>query len=99
MVDYRKKRFKVDGKVMNSREYADWVMQNSVQNEEELRKVLKKWLKGKKVTKEYVDKVVEDTMRDIVEGKLYILKDGSKVYSWGELADMHFGYEDSGVDF
>jgi len=99
MVDYRKKKFVVDGKEMNPREYADWVMQNSVQTEEELRAVLQKWHKGKKVTKEYVDRVVEDMMQDINEGKLYILKDGSKVYSWGELVDMQFGYEDSGVDF
>ena len=99
MIDYRKKRFVVNGKEMNPREYADWVMQNSVQTEEELRAVLQKWHKGKKVTKEYVDRVVEDTMQDINEGKLYILKDGSKVYSWGELVDMQFGYEDSGVDF
>ena len=99
MIDYRKKRFVVDGKEMNPREYADWVMQNSVQTEEELRAVLQKWHKGKKVTKEYVDRVVEDMMQDIVEGKLYITKDGKKVYSWGELVDMQFGYEDNRVDF
>jgi len=98
MIDYRKKRFLVDGKEMNPREYADWVMQNSVQTEEELRKVLEKWHKGKNLSKEYVDRVVEDTMQDIVEGKLYITKDGKNVYSWGELVDMQFGYEDGGVE-
>jgi polyhydroxyalkanoate synthesis regulator phasin len=97
MVDSRIKRFKVDGKIMNPREYAEWVMQNSVQTEEELRKVLEKWLKRKNVTKEYVDRVVEDLMQNISEGKLYITKDGKKVYSWGELMDMQFGYEDTGI--
>ena len=99
MIDNRIKKYKVNGKIMNSREYAEWVMQNSVQTEDELRKVLQKWHKGKKVTKEYVDKVVEDIMQDINEGKLFITKDGKKVFSWGELIDMQFGYEDGGVEF
>jgi len=95
MVDLRYKKFKVNEKVMNSREYAEWVRENSVKTKEELRKIVTKWLKGKKVTKEYIDKVVEDIMHDINEG-LYITKDG-KVYSEGELLDMEFGIEDTGI--
>jgi len=77
---------------INPKEYAEWIRQNSVKTESELRKVLQKWLKGKKVTKEYV----ENLMQEINEGKLYITKDG-KVYTEGELRDMEFGSEDTGI--
>jgi len=81
---------------IKEKEKAEWIRQNSVKTKSELRKVIAKWNKGKKLSKEYVDKVVAELMEDINERGLYITKDG-EVYTEGELLDMEFGIEDTGI--
>ena len=81
---------------IKEKEKAEWIRQNSVKTENELQTVLAKWHKGKKLSKEYADKVVAKLMEDINERGLYITKDG-EVYTDGELLDMEYGNEDTGI--